>query len=232
MILVDPRYNPDLQSGISSATHLAPGVTIAKFLGAPGNPCVIDDLLDDEKLTIARHLYLHAEAMRMINENMEEFKDVTLNVLEGVYRESRFYSESLTRISKEKVTGRTIIYEVTGKDGLSDPEKSFDVAEYWKDYLQFDEVSLDYDLYNPSGKLHVCIILTMPFVNQSWDPNFEKRVNTYFNGILYKTNELVELIPVDSESAESVAPTSNSVSDNIVSKTISTVYRFLKSRLY
>jgi hypothetical protein len=211
MILVDPKYNPDLQNGVNSATALAPGITVAKFLGAPGNPCVIDDLSSTVKTDIVRHLYLHAEAMRMINENTSEFKDVTVNVIEGVYRKSSFYDENLTGLSQKKETGRVIIYEVTGKDGKSDLEMTYDVAEFWKDYIQYDEVALDYDLYNPSGRLHAGIILEMPQVSRSWDPSFVGNVNTYFNGKLFKSSELVELLLDDNVPySKSGAPISSS----------------------
>ena len=37
-----------------------------------------------------------------------------------------------------------IHYEVIGRDGKIDLEKTFDVAEYWKDYIQYDELKLDH----------------------------------------------------------------------------------------
>ena len=36
-ILVDPQYNPEFESTITSATKLGPGITCAKFLGARGS---------------------------------------------------------------------------------------------------------------------------------------------------------------------------------------------------
>ena len=68
IILADPVYNPDLQSEINSATKLAPGITIAKFLGAYGDRTPFNHVVSKgSRLQIARNLYLQAEAMRIIS---------------------------------------------------------------------------------------------------------------------------------------------------------------------
>ena len=57
IILVDPVYNPNFQDSISSATRLAPGVTIAKFLGAYGDRTTLTHIATNaERFQIARNL--------------------------------------------------------------------------------------------------------------------------------------------------------------------------------
>ena len=80
LILVDPLYNPMQQTAIGSATKLAPGVTIAKFLGAHGDRTHLNHIVNPHiGRQIARNLSLHAEALRTINND-----DVTINVIEVV----------------------------------------------------------------------------------------------------------------------------------------------------
>ena len=58
IILVDPVYNPEFQSSINSATRLAPGVTIAKFLGAYGDRTSFNHVESEStRKQIARNLY-------------------------------------------------------------------------------------------------------------------------------------------------------------------------------
>jgi len=82
--LVDPVYNPNFQSEITSATPLAPGITIAKFLGSKGSRLQFEQMTGDKKL-IARQLYLQAEVMRTVITN-KTFEKNRLIVSEGLYK--------------------------------------------------------------------------------------------------------------------------------------------------
>mgnify|MGYP006229968069 FL=1 len=79
------------------------------------------------------------------------------------------------------------------KNGKLDFEKSFDIAEYWKDYTNFDELRLDYDTYNPDGSLTVSIGVLMPTVDEGFNVNFKNDVKTFFNNSLQSADELVEI---------------------------------------
>ena len=84
-------------------------------------------------------------------------------------------------------------YQVIDKNGTIDFEKSFDIAEYWKDYTNFDELRLDYDTYNPDGSLTVSIGVLMPTVDEGFNVNFKNDVKTFFNNSLQSADELVEI---------------------------------------
>ena len=84
-------------------------------------------------------------------------------------------------------------YQVINKNGTIDFEKSFDIAEYWKDYTNFDELRLDYDTYNPDGSLTVSIGVLMPTVDEGFNVNFKNDVKTFFNNSLQSADELVEI---------------------------------------
>ena len=94
---------------------------------------------------------------------------------------------------KKKSDGRLVYYQVIGQDGKVDFEKTFDVAEYWKDYINFGALYLDYDNYNPDESLTGQIGLEFPTVPSSFDVSFSKKVETYFNNSLMSLDELIEI---------------------------------------
>tara|TARA_A200000159_G_scaffold21439_1_gene18291 strand:- start:12287 stop:12880 length:594 start_codon:yes stop_codon:yes gene_type:complete len=192
IILADPVYNPDLQSEINSATKLAPGITIAKFLGAYGDRTPFNHVVSKgSRLQIARNLYLQAEAMRIINGNTKNFNTIRLIVSEGIFdlKSADLGDETMGK----KGNGRLVYYQVINRDGNIDLEKTFDVAEYWKDYINFGTLKLDYDTYNTDKSLTAQIGLEFPNVPSSFDMNFDKKVETYFNNELMSSKELVEI---------------------------------------
>ena len=129
--------------------------------------------------------------VRVIQGNIELFNDVRLIVSEGIYREGP--TETLAGDTSKKNKGELVYYQVIDKNGTIDFEKSFDIAEYWKDYTNFDELRLDYDTYNPDGSLTVSIGVLMPTVDEGFNVNFKNDVKTFFNNSLQSADELVEI---------------------------------------
>lgn len=243
-ILIDPKYNPELMSNITSETKLAPGVTCAKFLGARGSRTQFDKLYNKgftgkaDRKEIARNLILHAHAINMVVGNIE-FSQHRLVVSDGIYEPNpKFYTieqkagsksnaEKLAKnipgasygkgpdgwvarvptnvgeqpsggsINDLRRTGRAIGYQLIDKNGKTDPRKSFDLAVFWKDYLDYDKLTLDYDTFDPSGDLTCSIILEMPEVPTSWDVSYRYGLETTYNGALQTSNELLEILPED-----------------------------------
>ena len=192
IVLVDPVYNPNNQGQITSATKLGPGITIAKFLGAYGDKTPFNHITTNtERQKIARHLYLQAEAIRVINGNTVNFNDVRMVVSEGLYK-LREVDEGNETMQK-KADGRLVYYQVIDQEGKISLEKTFDVAEYLKDYIKFKALYLDYDNYNPDGSLTAQIGIEFPTTPESFDILFDGKVETYFNNHLQSKNELVEI---------------------------------------
>lgn len=194
IIIPDPVYNPNFLegSGISSATKLGPGISIAKFLGAYGDRTPFSHVgTGAERIQIARNLYMHAELMGAINGNTDFFNDVRLIVSEGIYKGGP--EESVGGDNLKKKDGRIVVYQVINQEGKIDQEKTFDVAEFWKDYTFFERLALDYDTYNPDGSLTAQILVEFPTIPESFDVEFSQTVETYFNGELQSKNELLEI---------------------------------------
>ena len=117
-LLVDAKYNPIFQESITSKTKLAPGISMAKFLGGDNDPVTLTHITnDDERVLLAKQYVLHAEAMRTINSQnaITEFKDYRLQVVEGLYRaeegEDLDVSDGVNYLMSR---GLAVVYELIG----------------------------------------------------------------------------------------------------------------------
>jgi hypothetical protein len=193
IILADPRYNPNFknESDIKSELRLTPGVTLSKFLGSYSDPTPLRRYTGDKK-QLARNLYLHAELLRSINNDNKLFKDVTVIVSEGVYL-PRVGDASPAGDNLLKNEGRLVVYQVVDTKGEIDHDRTFDVAEFWKDYAHFDKLALEYDTLDVNGKLNSQIAVTLPTVPESFDMSFGYEVETLYNFNLLSSNELIEV---------------------------------------
>jgi len=197
IVLPDQKFNPNFQDIILSSTKLAPGVALSKFLGTKGNPCSLTTVSkyqnnQTERKQLARNLYLHAELFRSVNGNTDMFKDVRLIVTEGVYRGGPIETVAGDNLTKQE--GRLVVYKVIDEDGKIDYERTFDLAVYWKDYMNYDKLSLEYDMWNPNGVLNAQIAVETPKVPESFDISFGGKVQTNFNGSLLSADELTEVL--------------------------------------
>ena len=74
--------------------------------------------------------------------------------------------------------GRAVVYELIGSDGKIAFDKTFDLAVYLKNNINYDKLILNYDSYNPDGTLHVDIILIMPEIISPWRVTYNKIIET------------------------------------------------------
>lgn len=196
-LLPDPIYNPMNQDEITSSTKLAPGVSMATFLGSPGNRSSFDyrDARPDNKRRMAKYLYLHAELMRGFNLH-PEFKNHKLVPIESIGETELGNSKVDQGINYLKWNGETVVYEVYNNAGQVDCAKTFDLAVYWKDHVIYNRLRLSYDTFNPDGSMNAQIVFTVPGVSDWYklleNPDFV--LETYYNESIQASNELLELV--------------------------------------
>ena len=197
--LPEPNFNPVFQDVITSRTRLAPGITMATFLGGSGDPVTLTHILDDDvRLKLAKQYTLHARVLRSVNsyKAVSEFKDFRLQVAEGLYRaeegEELDVSDGINYLMSR---GRAVVYELINMKGEIAIEKTFDLAVYLKDTLNFEKLILDYDNYNPDGSLNAQIIIVMPEITPPWTVTYKNEVETRYNNFSQVTNELMEALP-------------------------------------
>ena len=197
--LPEPNFNPVFADEITSRTRLAPGITMATFLGGSGDPVTLTHILDDNvRLKLAKQYTLHARVLRSVNSfsAIREFKDFRLQVAEGLYRaeegEELDVSDGINFLMSR---GRAVVYELINMKGEIAIEKTFDLAVYLKDTLNFEKLILDYDNYNPDGSLNAQIIIIMPEITPPWTVTYKNEVETRYNNFSQVTNELMEALP-------------------------------------
>lgn len=209
---VDPKFNPVNQVAagipITSRTRLAPGISMAKFVSAHGDPVTLTHILDDnERLRLAKQYVLHADVLKLINSTSAplQFKNFRLVPVEGLYRpESGENLDVSDGINYLMSRGRTVVYELINNKGELAVEKTFDLAVYLKDNLNYDKMILDYDNFNPDDSLNVQIIITMPEITPPYSVQYKNEFETRYNNITQATNELIEVLRTDEEDEELV----------------------------
>jgi|TARA_B100000287_G_scaffold142704_1_gene134519 hypothetical protein len=206
----DHKYNVLFQSDITPRTRLADGISMAKFLGSYADPVTMNSVNDKEdRFNLAKQYMLHAEAMKTINEatGTKEFANFRLEVLEGFYvPEATETLDTTDGVNHFKTNGQTVVYHLINNDGDIATQKTFDLAMYWKDHLNFEKLTIDYDTYNPDGTLHACIILKMPKIVAPWTVTYENVIETRFNNTVQTTNELMEILD-STENIENIVVT-------------------------
>lgn len=241
-LLVDPQYNPDLQSSITSSTKLGPGITCAKFLGARGSRTQFEKLYaksffgTPDRKQIARNLILHARTLQSIV-GYPEFANHRLIVSEGIYEPNpKFQTQEIPAgseaaakklansssggtygkgpdgwvarvplyvgeqptsgsINDKRREGRAVVYQLIDKNGKTDPRKTYELAAYWADYIDYDKLTLDYDTFDPNGDLTCQIVVETPQVPLNLTVTFQYKVATTYNGALQSEGDLIEILP-------------------------------------
>lgn len=216
-ILVDPKYDPMKQGGIKTDTELGPGITMSMFSGNRGSNFPLESHYNSDfsaksdLKSLARNLYLHAEIIRHTRE-ISEFGSHNLIVSEGIYAPNVWWENKQSFVTKTgyiierqgetptkggindlRRTGECVVYQLINSAGVPDISKTFDLAVYWKDYLNFDLMILDYDSYDPRSPLTPSIVLVMPTVKEDYDVEYKNKVATVYNGELQTQYELIEI---------------------------------------
>lgn len=187
------QYKPT--GNISSRTELSQGITIARYLGGYGDSITFDHVITNAKRTeIARNLLLNANANRSIMIDQNQFSEHRLIVAEGIYRPYANEKVTANGINDLKAKGRCVVYELRDRTGKIDFKKTFDLAVWWKDSLQFGQMILSYDTFNPDNSLTAQIILIMPEVSSDYQATFTNQIETRFNNFVQSTNELIECL--------------------------------------
>ena len=206
-IVPDAQYDPTFQPSITGRTRLAQSITLSKFLGSYSDPNTLNHLTNADKLLLAKQYYLHAQVLQSINSSpglrgVKGFEKFRMIVSEGYYREGPDEDLDVTDgINYLKTNGRAVVYELIGQDGKIAFDKTFDLAVYLKNNINYDKLILSYDSYNPDGSLHVDIVLIMPEIISPWNVTYNKIIETRFNNSVQTTGELLE-IGEDDEAAD------------------------------
>jgi hypothetical protein len=185
-------YNPENAKIINSGLKLAKAVPLAKFLAGKGERVTLNHLTSAEKRQVARNLSPQAEAMRLINVNQGKFKNSRLIVVEGLYKQGAAEKLETGSLNQLATNGQVVVYKLLNLDGKQDIAGMFDLAVYWKDTIQYDQLILDYDKFDPTGNLEAHVIVVQPNMPSNFDTRYKKEIKTLFNGNVQSASSLVE----------------------------------------
>lgn len=193
-VVISDFYKPDGKNP-TSRTELAQGIVIGRYLGGYGDSITFDHVIENsEKIKIARNLLLNANANRAIMVDNDIYSEHRLVVAEGLYRP--YVNETVTTgsVNYYKERGQCVVYELHNRTGNIDLKKTFDLASWWKDSLQFQKLILSYDTFNPTGALTAQLILIMPELSSSYEATFDNLIETRYNNFVQSTNEIIECL--------------------------------------
>jgi hypothetical protein len=186
-LVIDPKYDPARAKRIDGSTAIGPGITLAKFLGSRGSRTSFEALYN-KSFTGA------ADRLEGVYEPTPYFVNGKVTN-EGQQRDYAGETPTLRSINDFRRTGQAVVYQLIDKEGKTDHAKTFDLAVFWKDYIDFRLMFLDYDTYDPSGELTSQIVLVMPEMDETYTATYGKIIATTYNGELQARNELVEILP-------------------------------------
>ena len=196
------RFVPDLNyiilnaDNVNNATKLAPGITMSTFLSGSGEATNFNTTRREDRAKIARNLQANAYAMKWVNNNRTSgaFSDYTLNVVEGYYVPSQAESLEADDIKDLATKGRAVVYElINNNSGQVDDRKTYELAVYLKDIIQYDKLILDYDNYAPDGSINVQMIITVPEINENYTTTFDRQIETRFNNSVQSNSDFIEV---------------------------------------
>jgi hypothetical protein len=184
-ISIDPRFNPQSATEITSKTQLARGISLSQFLYGKGDSGKLDPTLSLEaRKQLVRNLLPQANILSRIRDNKDLFKGYNLEVIEGVYIKEPKENITPDGILDLRSQGRAVVYELIGPDGVIDKNKTFDLAVWLSANIRYDKIILDYDEYDPKGQAedhNVQIIVIMPNISSDFTATFKMETETLFN---------------------------------------------------
>lgn len=205
IFLPNPKYNPEFQSEITAKTMLQPGIPLARFLGGTGTQFTIDHITNNQsfenKMKLAKQYHMQAVALSGLAE-IEDFAYSRIRIAEGYYRitdtERKYDLDSVLRYRNK---GQAVVYEIYNEEGLTDLEKSWELALHFAtsriSSIKPQKTILYYDKFDMSEKLHAQVCLILPEITSGWNVRYtigEGQVETKYNGYVQSTGELIEIL--------------------------------------
>ena len=204
-IVPELKFKNNILGSVNTNTIINHDTSIGKFIGADDHG-KFNALRITDKIQIAKNYFIISELMKTIansNHTPTDFDTHTLEVVEGYYAPETYGVGPPGKLKEEKLSdggildlrnkGRAIVFELRNQKGQIDLEKTFALALAWAEVGYFDNLTLDYDSYDPSGELNAQIIVDIPEITQFTNIKFKRQVQTLYNNNVQSTDALVEV---------------------------------------
>tara|TARA_R110002153_G_scaffold5102_2_gene24094 strand:- start:2141 stop:4102 length:1962 start_codon:yes stop_codon:yes gene_type:complete len=187
----DPQYIITDDNVILPSTKLSDKISLSKFLSGRGNKVTLNHItINADKIIAARNLQQQTMAIEAFNNNLQ-FINYRLVVIEALYKPGP--GETLDDLSTLSKNGQSTAYQVINDKGLVDLPKTFELAEYWKNSLRFEKLILDYDSYNVDKSLSAQVMVVMPNITETYEPEYRNQIETRYNNNIQSKSDLVEI---------------------------------------
>ena len=187
----DPQYIITDDNVILPSTKLSDKISLSKFLSGRGNKVTLNHItINADKIIAARNLQQQTMAIEAFNNNLQ-FINYRLIVIEALYKPGP--GETLDDLSTLSKNGQSTAYQVINDKGLVDLPKTFELAEYWKNSLRFEKLILDYDSYNVDKSLSAQVMVVMPNITETYEPEYRNQIETRYNNNIQSKSDLVEI---------------------------------------
>jgi hypothetical protein len=187
----DPQYIITDNNIILPSTKLSDKISLSKFLSGRGNKVTLNHItINADKIIAARNLQQQTMAIEAFNNNLQ-FINYRLVVIEALYKPGP--GETLDDLSTLSKNGQSAAYQVINDKGLVDLPKTFELAEYWKNSLRFEKLILDYDSYNVDKSLSAQVMVVMPNITETYEPEYRNQIETRYNNNVQSKSDLVEI---------------------------------------
>ena len=187
----DPQYIITDDNVILPSTKLSDKISLSKFLSGRGNKVTLNHItINADKIIAARNLQQQTMAIEAFNNNLQ-FINYRLVVIEALYKAGP--GETLDDLSTLSKNGQSTAYQVINDKGLVDLPKTFELAEYWKNSLRFEKLILDYDSYNVDKSLSAQVMVVMPNITETYEPEYRNQIETRYNNNIQSKSDLVEI---------------------------------------
>ena len=202
-IIPPAEYLTNINGAITPKTQINYGTSMGKFIG--GNDTGDFNKVDD-KNQLAKNYFIHSELIKTVTSSGPHptaFENYRLEVVEGFYAKELYGIGAPGKLEDETLTGdgildlrtkgRAVVYELVDKEGKIDLDATYDLAAAWAEVGYFDKLTLDYDVYDPSGVLNAQLIVETPNITSFNDILFKRKITTTFNNTVQSNDALVEI---------------------------------------
>ena len=202
-VIPPAEYLTNINGIVTPNTQINYGTSMGKFIGANDTG---DFNKVDDKNQLAKNYFIHSELLKTVTSSGPHptaFETYRLEVVEGFYAKElygvgapgKLESETLSTdgILDLRTKGRAVVYELVDKEGKIDLDATYDLAAAWAEVGYFDKLTLDYDVYDPSGVLNAQLIVETPNVTSFNDILFKRKITTTFNNTVQSNDALVEI---------------------------------------
>ena len=181
--LPNTQYNPFVsmhEAGeVSGQTMLTKNIPLGTYLSGETQKTNFDNIKLQDLGEMLKYAYVQAEMLKAAR-SRPEFQGYDIKVEDGIYVYEDVETRTAGDLADYGAYARAISYTVKYfKTGETDILKTFQLAEYWAGLPWYGKIQVDYYTFEGDTKIRTFLIL--PELNNAYNGNWTRRLNTSFN---------------------------------------------------